>query len=182
MKLLKIALSTSTVLATFIATTTHSYAASLVNQALDILNTPPSGEPTFTFSQQGITSLGSSDTFTTAATTAPIINNNINDLKVPVNNIVYQILSPNIEFGTVTSNAFKVALSPDKKTATFSGASLLPGQDFRINRTVSDGSAVQFRVSFPQTTTVPEPSSILGVLVVGALGGALKKKLAVKKA
>lgn len=175
MKLGRILLATATVLTTLVSTSANSQAQTIVDEALDILQPPyPSGEPLFTMcADQGLCMPGSTTLFTTDQGFAPHINNNDNDTNFSFDQIVYSILSPNAQWGNVTSNQFNVSISPDRKTATFSGAFLDPNEGFRINRNVNDGSQVNFSVSLVSGTAVPEPSATLGLLAVSALGGVL---------
>ncbi|MDF5708476.1 MAG: PEP-CTERM sorting domain-containing protein [Nostoc sp. S4] len=173
MKTEKFALSALVALATLASTATTAQAVSLVNQALDVLFVAPFGEPVFTFTQLGATSLPYvSPTLTTGSGPALKINNNLNDLDVSVGDIVYRLLSPDAQFGTVTSNLYKVTLSENNTVATFTGARVNPGEVFRIQRTVSDGSPVNFTLGLStanetNTATIPEPTTIGGLALAG---------------
>ena len=149
-----------------------------MNQALDLVKPPyPTGEPVFQLgADEGNCQPGVASTFTSSQGTGVNINNNNNDTGFTFNKITYQLLSPDAQFRTVTSNDFKVAISSDSKTATFSDALLPPGSGARINRTISDGSAVNFSVTLDSSTSVPEPTSILATLAAGALVVARKRK------
>ncbi|GAA6620148.1 PEP-CTERM sorting domain-containing protein [Scytonema sp. NUACC26] len=177
MKTKKFALSTIVALATLAGTGTAAQAVSLVNQALDVLESPPLGEPVFTFTELGDTSLPYvSPILTTGSGPALSINNNLNNLDVSVGDIVYRLLSPDAQFSTVTSNLYKVTLSENNSVATFTGARVNPGEVFRIERLISDGSPVDFilRLSTANetnTAAVPEPTTIAGLALAGA-GGA----------
>ncbi len=78
MKLEKIALSATTVLATFISTISNSQAATIVNQALDLVTPPyPTGEPVFQLcADEGNCQPGVASTFTSSQGTGVNINNN----------------------------------------------------------------------------------------------------------
>ncbi|MEH2067840.1 MAG: PEP-CTERM sorting domain-containing protein [Nostoc sp.] len=178
----KFALSTIVALATLAITATAAQAVSIVNQALDVLSAPPSGEPLFTFTELGATSLPyASPTLTTGSGPALTINNNLNNLDVSVGDIVYRLLSPDAQFGTVTSNLYKVTLSENNSVATFTGARINPGEVFRIQRTVSDGSPVDFssRLSTANetnTATVPEPTTIAGLALAGVACAYMRRR------
>ena len=169
----KFALSTIVAVTTLAITATAAQAVSIVNQALDVLPASPLGEPLFTFTELGATSLPyASPTLTTGSGPALTINNNLNNLDVSVGDIVYRLLSPDAQFGTVTSNLYKVTLSENNSVATFTGARVNPGEVFRIQRTVSDGLPVNFssRLSTANETntrTVPEPNTIAGLALAG---------------
>ncbi len=179
MKLGTIALSSATVLSTLISTISHSQAATIVNQDFDLVKPPyPSDEVLFQFSEIGLTNPDSTVYFTSDQRIAPNINNNNNDTGLTFDQFTFQILSPNAQFGNVTSNAFKVAISSDDKTATFSNALIRPREGFGINRTVNDGSPVDFKVSLRGVTAVPEPTATLAIVAVGAFGVAFKIKKA----
>lgn len=173
MKTEKFVLSTIVALSTLTMTATAAQAVSLVNQALDVLPAPSSGEPVFSFTQLGTTSLPFvSPILTTGSGLALRINNNLNNLDVSVGDIVYRLLSPDAQFGTVTSNLYKVTLSENNSVATFTGARVNPGEVFRIERKVSDGSPVDFTLRLStanetNTRAVPEPTTIAGLALAG---------------
>ncbi|WP_152591232.1 PEP-CTERM sorting domain-containing protein [Nostoc sphaeroides] len=176
MRTKRFVLSTIAALATLAGTAANAQAVSLVNQALDVLSSPPIGEPVFTFTELEVTSIPYlSPTLTTGAGTTVSINNNLNNLDVPVGDIVYRLLSPDAQFGTVTSNLYTVTLSENNKVATFTGARVNPGEVFRIERSVSDGLPVDFTGEFfsaneTNTASVPEPTTIAGLALIGVLG------------
>ncbi|MEH2325864.1 MAG: hypothetical protein V7K32_20345 [Nostoc sp.] len=182
MKINQVALlSTATVLAVLASTITGSQAAT-VNQVIDLVNPPyAANEPLFNFSEAGVgASTNYTNTFITGEGTAPAINNNNNDTGITFSSLVYQILTPSAVFGAVTSNNIpQVTLSSDNKTATFSGFSLAAGQGFRVDRTVSDGSPVQFKFTANPSIRIPEASSVLGIFAFGAvgIGYSMKRKL-----
>lgn len=170
MRLGKFALSSTTMLAAFVSATSASHAATLVDQTLDLVKQPyPAIIPLVQFcaDEGGICEPGDSITFTSGGSDA--ITNN--DTEFTFDKFIYQILSPDTQWGTVTSNTFDVTISQDSKTATFSNALVPPGEGIFFNRTISDRSAVQFRL-----TAVPEPTTILGTLAAGALGTTLLKR------
>lgn len=178
----KLALSTIIALATLASTATAARAVSLVNQALDVLPAPPLGEPVFSFTQLGATSLPYiSPTLTTGSGPALRINNNLNNLDVSVGDIVYRLLSPDAQFGTVTSNLYKVTLSENNSVATFTGARVNPSQVFRIQRTVSDGSPVDFTLRLStanetNTRAIPEPTTIAGLALAGVACAYIRRR------
>ncbi|MEH2083109.1 MAG: PEP-CTERM sorting domain-containing protein [Nostoc sp.] len=182
MKTEKLALSTIIALATLASTATAARAVSLVNQALDVLPAPPLGEPVFSFTQLGATSLPYiSPTLTTGSGPALRINNNLNNLDVSVGDIVYRLLSPDAQFGTVTSNLYKVTLSENNSVATFTGARVNPSQVFRIQRTVSDGSPVDFTLRLStanetNTRAIPEPTTIAGLALAGVACAYIRRR------
>ncbi|MEH2182324.1 PEP-CTERM sorting domain-containing protein [Nostoc sp.] len=182
MKTEKFALSTIVALAALASTATAAQAVSLVNQALDVLPAPPLGESVFTFTQQGATSLPFvSPIQTTGSGSALRINNNLNNLDVSVGDIVYRLLSPDAQFGTVTSNLYKVTLSENNSIATFTGARVNPSEVFRIERTVSDGSPVDFTLRLStanetNTSAVPEPTTIPGLALAGVACAYIRRR------
>ncbi|MEH2125951.1 PEP-CTERM sorting domain-containing protein [Nostoc sp.] len=182
MKTQKFALSTIVALATLAITATAAQAVSIVNQALDVFSVPPSGEPVFTFTELGVTSLPSaSPILTTGSGPALSINNNLNNLDVSVGDIVYRLLSPDAQFGTVTSNLYTVTLSENNSVATFTGARINPGEVFRIERMVSDGLPVNFSsilstANETNTRTVPEPNTIAGLALAGVACAYIRRR------
>lgn len=178
----KFALSTIVALAALASTATTAQAVSLVNQALDVLPAPPLSEPVFSFTQLGATSLPYvSPILMTGSGSALSINNNVNNLDVSVGDIVYRLLSPDAQFGTVTSNLYKVTLSENNSVATFTGARVNPGEVFRIQRTVSDGLPVDFTLKLStanktNTATVPEPTTIAGLALAGVACACIRRR------
>lgn len=66
----------------------------------------------------------------------------------------------------------------NNKVATFTGARVNPGEVFRIERSVSDGLPVDFTGEFfsankTNTATVPEPTTIAGIALIGVLSSYL---------
>jgi hypothetical protein len=145
------------------------------------LAAPPAGEAVFSFSEQGTTTLPFlSPILTTGAGNTASINNNLNDISA-LGDIVYRLLSPDAQFGTVTSNLYTVTLSEGNKVATFKGARVNVGEVFRIERTVSDGSPVDFLVSLSpanetNTAAVPEPTTMAGLALAGAAGTYIRRR------
>ncbi|MBN4003060.1 PEP-CTERM sorting domain-containing protein [Nostoc sp. LPT] len=182
MKTEKFVLSTIVALATLAITATAAQAVSLVNQALEVLPAPPSGEPVFTFTELRATSLPFfSPILRTGSGPALRINNNLNNLDVSVGDIVYRLLSPDAQFGTVTSNLYTVTLSENNSVATFTGARVNPGEVFRIERTVSDGSPVDFTLKLStanetNTPAVPEPNTIAGLALAGVACAYIRRR------
>ena len=143
-----------------------SHAVTFVNQDITFLAPPyPAGEDVFTFcADQGICAPGQTVVFTTGQGTATSINNNDNDTSLTFTSAIYEILSPDAEWGMVTTNG---ELTIDGKIATFTGL-IPPGEGLRVERTLSgDSNPVTFAVTF---TSTPEPSSLVGIMGLAALG------------
>jgi len=176
----KFVLSTVVALATLATTATTAKAFIFVDQALDVLTEPPSGEENlvFPFTEQGVSVIPfDTGVFTTGSGSNVNITNNLNDLPDSIGDIEYRVFG-DARFGTVTSNLYSVALSENNQVATFSGARVNPGELFRTERFITDGLPVDLQVKLSaanETNTatvasVPEPTTVAGLAVAAVAG------------
>lgn len=103
---------------------------------------------------------------------------NYNDTGGTIGQVIYQILTPDAQFGTIdSSTGFNYTLSPDLRTLTFTGY-VEPEQYVYITRTVRDQATGEERtVNFNATVLpVPEHTSPLSLLALGILGVGLTLK------
>jgi hypothetical protein len=178
MRVTKFAFSTVAVVATIVANTTSARSVT-INQALDVLAAPPAGEPIILPSQLGILTLPYLSPVTTRAS-LPDTFNGLNDTAV-LGDIVFRLLSPDAQYGTVTSNLYTVTLSENNKVATFTGARVNVGEVLRFDRTISDDSSFDFIFSLSpanetNTAAVPEPTTMVGLALAGAAGAYVRRR------
>lgn len=168
MKLTQLAIISGLAIVSFLTINSKGMAATIINPQLDSYVPKASDTVLGTCSQVGVCFPGQEIASSTSA--FPFVSKNDSNFNV---NSVFLTIDPNEDavWGNGISNIYKnIQISPGGKKITFNQGVIPVGEYlFADAKTIPSNTAVKFSIAF-DGTPIPESSSILGILVFGAIG------------
>ncbi len=173
MKLKQLAVIAGVALVSCLSINNKALAQTVINPQIDSYVPQPSDIVLGTCSQIGLCFPGQEITASTSL--FPFISTNDSNFNVTS---LFLTIDPNEDaiWENAASNIYNnIQISPDGKRITFTDGTIPVGENlFSDAQTTPTGTEVQFSIAFDGTaissTSIPEPASILGMLVFGTLG------------